>query len=1211
MMGTVAAALAAVMATFTPCGAWADDTWTDDAGNVWTYNGGTVTGVSFETTNLTIPDTLGGNPVTAFNADVFAGKTRAVRVTIPASVTGIPASAFAGCGNLKSVTILGEGLTSIGAAAFKGCNNLEAFVMPNSVTSLGRGVFSGCSSMESVTLSDGLTELPSVPYYGTSTRSITTSTGTYGAWTKDSSLGGIYTDGLFYNCTSLKTINWGSGLKSIGNVAFLNCSALESVSIPNTVTEIGYHAFLGCSSLGSVVIGDGVTTIKEMAFRDLPNLTNVTFGASVVTIEGQAFQDCANLRNFELPLKIEHINYRAFAGCKNALTSVTIPANEDNHTTVLGKGVFSECTKLAEVTFGDTVEELPSASYYGTSTSGSITTSTGTYGAWTKDSRLSGTYTDGLFYNCTSLKTINWGSGLKSIGNVAFLNCSALESVSIPNTVTEIGYHAFLGCSSLGSVVIGDGVTTIKEMAFRDLPNLTNVVFGAKVVAIEGQAFQDCANLQNFVLPTTIQHINYRAFAGCKNALTSVAIPTNRDELNTELETGVFSGCTSLTEVTFGNTVKELPSVRYYGTSTSGGINTSTGTYGGWTSDSRLAGIYDDGFFYNCTSLKTINWGTGIKTIGNVAFLDCTALTDIAIPASVQEIGNHAFARCLSLNTVTVMGKVAKLGCFAFADCPALHYVDFQGATMTATPELTPFAFNRERFIVYAAQNSTGWTGVVGEQGLPADGVWCGARITYAPPPEGAGNPYDFYVYTPTATISGVKYTWSLMVTTNRYVYGTTVPQSEATIRVGDPIYLSYAFDEYWRGEAFDVTNRFTLSGGKSGTFEYEHTWAAHTTYNFGWQTNATPELLQNLAPGEYTLMLQLNADNALAETDYANNTTSITFTVIGPVTHTVTLHVNGGTGDSGPYEIEEGTLVGALPVPQRAGFEFVGWFTAEIGGTQISGTTPVTADGAYYAHWREVSPGGGTIQPPSDGGDTGANPVLTPWTAKKAVILDGAVYDADGNVAGVVQLKVAKPNAKKHNAKISGSVTLLDGKKRTLKAAAFNVPTDHAISANLGVKGLGTLSVNIGGNGFEGSVGGYTVASAKVGGNWTRTDAKVYTAATSGTLPAGTIEGLLPDGEPVRVKGGKWVFDKAASIKYAKGTLSGDNDPKKPNLSAMKLTYTPKTGLFKGSFKVYALQGGKLKKFTVKATGVVVEGTGTGTAKLAKPAATWSVGVW
>ena len=145
---TLAAAFLAVAGTLAPLGVWAD-TWTDTSGNVWTYSGGTVSAVSFETTNLTIPDTLGGNPVTAFNAAVFKGKD-VVRVTIPATVMAIPANAFEGCKNLRAVTIQGEGLTSIGYRAFAGCVNLEEFVMPNSVTSLGKGVFSGCSAMKSV-----------------------------------------------------------------------------------------------------------------------------------------------------------------------------------------------------------------------------------------------------------------------------------------------------------------------------------------------------------------------------------------------------------------------------------------------------------------------------------------------------------------------------------------------------------------------------------------------------------------------------------------------------------------------------------------------------------------------------------------------------------------------------------------------------------------------------------------------------------------------------------------------------------------------------------------------------------------------------------------------------------------------------------------------------------------------------------------------------
>ena len=255
--------------------------------------------------------------------------------------------------------------------------------------------------------------------------------------------------------------------------------------------------------------------------------------------------------------------------------------------------------------------------------------------------------------------------------------------------------------------------------------------------------------------------------------------------------------------------------------------------------------------------------------------------------------------------------------------------------------------------------------------------------------------------------------------------------------------------------------------------------------------------------------------------------------------------------------------------------------------------------------------PGGGT-----GGDDPDPEPELAPFpalafTAAKAKVLDGAVYNAAGKVAGMIQLKVAKPNAKKRTAKVSGSVTLLDGRKRSMKAATANVPADAPVGADIAIKGLGTLSVQIGNDGFAGTIGTYTVRSAKVGGKWPDTPAGVTVDfATGGSLPPGTLEPLLPNGVPVRIKGGKWVFEKAAAVKLMKGELVTDTAKGQTNLPSLKLTYTAKTGLFKGSFKLYAIQGGKLKKFTVKVTGVVVENAGAGVAKLAKPAATWNVAV-
>jgi uncharacterized repeat protein (TIGR02543 family) len=53
-----------------------------------------------------------------------------------------------------------------------------------------------------------------------------------------------------------------------------------------------------------------------------------------------------------------------------------------------------------------------------------------------------------------------------------------------------------------------------------------------------------------------------------------------------------------------------------------------------------------------------------------------------------------------------------------------------------------------------------------------------------------------------------------------------------------------------------------------------------------------------------------------------------------------------------GAKQIDDGTPIGSLPVPTRAGYEFVGWFTAASGGTQITADTPITTSVTLYAHW-------------------------------------------------------------------------------------------------------------------------------------------------------------------------------------------------------------------------------------------------------------------
>ena len=90
-----------------------------------------------------------------------------------------------------------------------------------------------------------------------------------------------------------------------------------------------------------------------------------------------------------------------------------------------------------------------------------------------------------------------------------------------------------------------------------------------------------------------------------------------------------------------------------------------------------------------------------------------------------------------------------------------------------------------------------------------------------------------------------------------------------------------------------------------------------------------------------------------------------------------------------------------------------------------------------------------------------------------------------------------------------------------------------------------------------------------------------------------------LPNGVPV-TGGAKWVLPKAGKVQLAK---DGSVDAAKllENPSALKLTYTAKTGAFKGSFKAYSDVNGKPKGVTVNVTGVLVDGVGYGAATIKK----------
>ena len=243
--------------------------------------------------------------------------------------------------------------------------------------------------------------------------------------------------------------------------------------------------------------------------------------------------------------------------------------------------------------------------------------------------------------------------------------------------------------------------------------------------------------------------------------------------------------------------------------------------------------------------------------------------------------------------------------------------------------------------------------------------------------------------------------------------------------------------------------------------------------------------------------------------------------------------------------------------------------------------------------------------------------------TYKKAQTLSGACYDADQNIYGTFTLKIGALSKRSNSVKITATISPLAGKK--VSATVTSRPAeDGSLYGSLRFKKsqIGVVSILVYGHYDDNgkvvlscvgeSESGHSFYDTKLGGAFD-TDMLYFSAECDADFGEG-LEPIIdfPDEEPIYVKNGvKFGFDKAPSIKYKKFHEGGEiwyeliglDDEDRTNYSALKLTYTAKTGLFKGSFKIYlsnecCVDGKpKLKTVTVKVNGIVIDGEGYGVA--------------
>jgi hypothetical protein len=135
---------------------WVDGVCKNCKRTLWRYSiiddvEAIVEGYSGSESDIVIPDSFEGVPVTNIGECAFEGNTRITSVVIPDSVRNISYCAFNACESLE-IVVLGKGLKTIEEFAFSGCEKLQKIRIYDGVTEIAESAFYDCKSLNSIVI---------------------------------------------------------------------------------------------------------------------------------------------------------------------------------------------------------------------------------------------------------------------------------------------------------------------------------------------------------------------------------------------------------------------------------------------------------------------------------------------------------------------------------------------------------------------------------------------------------------------------------------------------------------------------------------------------------------------------------------------------------------------------------------------------------------------------------------------------------------------------------------------------------------------------------------------------------------------------------------------------------------------------------------------------------------------------------------------------
>lgn len=659
-------------------------------------NAVTIYGCDENATELVIPETIEGKPVTNIAPNAFYGRRKLKSVSIPDSVMTIGKEAFKSCTLLEKVN-LPSSLKQMGEDAFDSCESLCEITIPASLSEFYPGCFDGCTKLRFKASDDSefFSSQDGTLYNKDKTVLLRAGYQEDGVFIIPDSVTEIG-EGAFYTL-DLKKVVFGKNVKTVGEQAFSYCAAEEYIFNEGLVT-IGDYAFRQVLYADymqlSRVFSEGGELNPGMEF-EFPEISELVFPSTLESIGKGAFVGMRGLKRADLSkTRLTKITDSAFMGSSvrevllpdtlidiesyafsvTGLVSIELPDSVIH----LGEYAFALSSDLEHLDLGNSVRELEENAIPWNSRIGSITFPSSLRKIGSDSLNIYGkAYFEGNYPENVSIARFENSEVYRLDNAYGWENKDFAEVYEPTEGEARLILHLDPESEMIGIGDVSDEVR-VTAAGGADASNITWTSSDLRVAMVsadgriagvgEGNAVIT-AQSGNAKGEVTVMVVEDKTFEWSLNWDNTVSISGLNDRSVIDENDGVLN----VPETICGYPVTEISLV---------GLDFPRVPIEGLREVNLPDSIkkIGDFAFYFCTDLEKVNFPEGIEVIGTYAFCS-TSIKEVNLPDSLKELGGHSFADCEELETVVIncpelSDVFGYNGSYAFRNCTSLEELE-------------------------------------------------------------------------------------------------------------------------------------------------------------------------------------------------------------------------------------------------------------------------------------------------------------------------------------------------------------------------------------------------------------------------------------------------------------------------------------------------------------------------------------------------------